>query len=179
MNKKLKSIISYVGINGAFAALAYYGIMVGIPWCANFFVFGVWMFTGIAILGLAAMFMVTVLFERDDLEFSKQEEFVDNNHKSYMFPSWIDITYDACMIVFLIYFGWMGYAALYLVQSICTFWMKKLIKDLVVKVRAKMAERIELGDSREYAFNESMDSRSERTWTSEDDDDLRRMGVID
>lgn len=179
MNKKLKSVITYLTINGVFAALAYYGLLVGIPWCANFLAFGIWGFTGIAILGFLAMILVTVLFERDDFELSKQQEFMDSQKGVFMFPIWVDVIYDMCMIAFLIYFGWIGYAVLYLIQSACNIGMKKLIKRLVVSITERIAERVERGDSRREAFNDRMESRSERTWTSEDDDDLRRMGVID
>lgn len=169
MNKTLRSVMSYVGINGAFAALAYYGVMVGIPWCANFFMFGVWLFTALSVFGFLAMFLVTVLFDRGDFKKDKQLEYMESRKGSFMFPYTIDILYDVSMITFLVYFGWLGYASLYLIQGICTFCLKKMIKSLEVKIRKSMDDDLE----RRGGIVEPSG------WDSDDDDDLRRMGVID
>ncbi len=169
----IKKLISYVVINIIFALSAWYGVVEGVTWVSNLFVFQVGVFFIFSLISFAVLVLTNNLIESRGMDLTKQKEFVVKFKKGeplFAVNKNIDLIYDLCLLGLVVSQGWIVCGIVLLISNILQYTSKSYVEKLVKIIR-------ENTDESETQYKASEDV----AWDTDIDgnDDLRRMGVLE
>ncbi|KFZ27704.1 MAG: hypothetical protein KQ78_00014 [Candidatus Izimaplasma bacterium HR2] len=175
MSQKIKYILWYSIQNIFYGCMAYLGVMKGVVWASNIFMFISWVSLIIILLSLITVFMFNVLLKSNKVTFEIKHNYHKkvNSSNIFVIPQWFNVILDVAFISFLLYFGWFGYATIITISMIIMFTVKNMVKNIMINIKKSLDEQ-EIDDVI-YSHDD------EHVWDSEEDTDqtLRRMGVIE
>ena len=182
--KYFKKLLSYIVINTSFAVSAWYGIGQGVEWASNLFMFMCWFFLATSIISCTVIFIYRIVLEGGKITKEDQEKFnVKTGDDKVLFAVHenIDIIYDICLVLFVVSYGWFGYATILTVSSILQYMTKKNVRFVMLFIKNTSIEEERKAQELEQTLQQIKEEEDRMTWSSDVDgnDDLRRMGVID